>query len=129
MLWDRSKQTGKGGRLLHHHIDVDLILHHIADGGGNGRGVITTFMLQLFQRTVFDDVVRYTEHPDIGFVTMSGLELEYGGAKASHDGAILDGEDIAVFREYFMEQLFVQWLGKAHVVMGGVEAVHLQLTD
>ena len=78
---------------------------------------------------MLDELVGDAHAVYVGMVSVVGHELQYGTSEASLDGAVLEGDDALVLAAYLVEDVLVDWLEEAHIVVGYADTLNCYALD
>src|SRR5688572_33202761 len=75
------------------------------------------------------DYIRNAQYFNIILISMLRHEFKDRTAKSTFNTTLFYSDDLVIILQGFMQQLFIQRLCKAHIIMSGVDAIILQVTD
>ena len=95
----------------------------LADGFGDAGGIVAAFGIQFFLFSVLNDGVGDAKALNAGVVAIVSHKLKYCASETTHQAAIFYSYNLIELLKNFMQECFIKWLGKAHIVMGRLEAI------
>src|SRR6478735_11612934 len=73
--------------------------------------------------------VRDTQHFQLRLVIMDSHKSKNRRTETTDNSTIFYRNDLSVFGKNFVQQFFVQWLHKSHIVMTRINAICSQIPD
>ena len=76
-----------------------------------------SFTLQFFWRSVFDDLIRDSQHFYFSTVVVGSHEFQHCASKSTKYRSIFNSNNFLKTVKDLVQQLFIEWFGKTHIVM------------